>query len=309
MQQSLTIGTRGSPLALYQAYLVQRLLVEKTGMTPDQFPVKILKTSGDRLKGHLSAFGGKGLFTKELEEALVTGEIDLAVHSMKDVPTVGQDSLEITAILEREDPRDAFISKKYERLADLPKGALVGTASIRRRAQLSAMRPDIKFDLLRGNVGTRLQKLSDGVCDATFLACAGLKRLEQEHEITEIIDTDRMLPAPAQGAIGIETRKADTTAAALIKPLNCKATELAITAERAFLRALDGSCRTPIAALAVWDGETMVFKGEVIAKDGSARFANADQMPLSSTIEAYDFGYRLGEAVKQAAGPHIDWDE
>jgi hydroxymethylbilane synthase len=296
-------------LALYQAYLVQGLLARQSGRSKDSFPVKILKTSGDRLKGHLSAFGGKGLFTKELEEALVTGGIDLAVHSMKDVPTIGQESLEIAAVLPREDPRDGFISKKFGALNDLPEGALVGTASIRRRAQLSAMRPDIQYCLLRGNVGTRLQKLEDGVCDATFLACAGLKRLEQEDVITETIETERMLPAPAQGAIGIEIRKADETARALVSELNCKAAELAITAERAFLRALDGSCRTPIAALAIWDGEAMAFKGEVIAKDGSARFGDADQIKLSSTIEAYDLGYRLGEGVRRAAGPHIEWDE
>jgi len=210
--------------ALYQAHLVQRLLVENSDLGAERgveaFPIKILKTSGDRLKGHLSAFGGKGLFTKELEEALVTGEIDLAVHSMKDVPTVGQDSLEITAILPREDPRDAFISEKYGSLDALPQGALVGTASIRRRAQLSALRPDIEYCLLRGNVGTRLQKLSDAVCDATFLAYAGLKRLEQEDVITEIISTERMLPAPAQGAIGVEIRKSNTLAKTIIAPLN-----------------------------------------------------------------------------------------
>lgn len=309
MQQSLTIGTRGSPLALYQAHLVQRLLSEKSGQGFDVFPIKILKTSGDRLKGHLSAFGGKGLFTKELEEALVTGEIDLAVHSMKDVPTVGQDSLEITAILPREDPRDAFISSKYKSLKDLPNGALVGTASIRRRAQLSAMRPDIEYCLLRGNVGTRLQKLADEVCEATFLAYAGLKRLEQEDVIAEIISTDDMLPAPAQGAIGIEISKDNAQAKALIAPLNDVATEMAITAERAFLRALDGSCRTPIAALAIFDGTSLSFKGEVVAKDGSARFGAEDNILASTIQDAYDFGFCLGEQVKAAAGEHINWDE
>lgn len=309
MQQSLTIGTRGSPLALYQAHLVQRLLSEKSGKSFDVFPIKILKTSGDRLKGHLSAFGGKGLFTKELEEALVTGEIDLAVHSMKDVPTVGQDSLEITAILPREDPRDAFISSKYKSLKDLPNGALVGTASIRRRAQLSAMRPDIEYCLLRGNVGTRLQKLADEVCEATFLAYAGLKRLEQEDVIAEIISTDDMLPAPAQGAIGIEISKDNAEAKALIAPLNDVATEMAITAERAFLRALDGSCRTPIAALAIFDGTSLSFKGEVVAKDGSARFGAEDNILASTIQDAYDFGFCLGEQVKAAAGEHINWDE
>ena len=292
---------------------MQRLLVKNSDLGLERgveaFPIKILKTSGDRLKGHLSAFGGKGLFTKELEEALVTGEIDLAVHSMKDVPTVGQDSLEITAILPREDPRDAFISEKYGSLDALPQGALVGTASIRRRAQLSALRPDIEYCLLRGNVGTRLQKLSDAVCDATFLAYAGLKRLEQEDVITEIISTERMLPAPAQGAIGVEIRKSNALAKTIIAPLNDFSTEMAITAERAFLRALDGSCRTPIAALAVFDGTRLSFAGEVIAKDGSARFSTNDSLSMTKTLDAYELGFRLGQNVRALAGDHISWDE
>jgi len=187
--------------------------------------------------------------------------------------------------------------------------ALVGTASIRRRAQLSAMRPDIEYCLLRGNVGTRLQKLADEVCEATFLAYAGLKRLEQEDVIAEIISTDDMLPAPAQGAIGIEISKDNAQAKALIAPLNDVATEMAITAERAFLRALDGSCRTPIAALAIFDGTSLSFKGEVVAKDGSARFGAEDNILASTIQDAYDFGFCLGEQVKAAAGEHINWDE
>ncbi len=302
MQRKLIIGTRGSPLALYQANLVQSLLsCEST--------IKILKTTGDRLTGDLKNFGGKGLFTKELEEALVDERIDLAVHSMKDVPTVGQDSLMIGAVLEREDPRDAFISDKVARLSDLPEGALVGSASIRRRAQLSAMRPDIKFMLLRGNVGTRLKKLQSGECDATFLACAGLKRLQQGHIITEAISSDIMLSAPAQGAIGIEIRKSDDEASKAIAALNHLPTHIAITAERAFLRALDGSCRTPIAALAEIIDDGLNFRGEVIAKDGSLRFARTERLENPSVEKAYALGQRLGEDIRQEVGERILWDE
>jgi len=302
MQRKLIIGTRGSPLALYQANLV-------AGLLEGQSEIRILKTSGDRLKGELKDFGGKGLFTKELEEALIGKSIDLAVHSMKDVPTVGQDSLTIGAVLKRADPRDAFISDKVARLADLPQGAVIGTASIRRRAQLAAMRSDIKFKLLRGNVGTRLGKLIAGEFDATFLACAGLKRLGQEEAITEIIDPGIMLPAPAQGAIGIEIRKEDDEAALAIAPLNHLDTDIAITAERAFLRALDGSCRTPIAALAEIRDDRLEFRGEVIAKDGSIRFARKDYLERPTKKTAYDMGIRLGRDIRAEIGDRIIWNE
>jgi hydroxymethylbilane synthase len=302
MQRKLIIGTRGSPLALYQAHLVQSLLARDT-------EVKILKTSGDKLKGDLKDFGGKGLFTKELEEALLDENIDMAVHSMKDVPTAGQDKLKIGAVLERADPRDAFISGKVSKLKDLPRGAVVGSASIRRRAQLAAMRPDIKFMLLRGNVGTRLEKLKAGDCDATFLACAGLKRLGQEAVITEIIEPDIMLSAPAQGAIGIEIRKNDNEVQAAIALLNHRGTELAITAERAFLRALDGSCRTPIAALAEWNGAALSFRGEVIAKDGSLRFARESHIICESREDAYALGFTLGHDIRADIGNRIIWDD
>ncbi|WP_026942239.1 hydroxymethylbilane synthase [Hellea balneolensis] len=302
MQRKLIIGTRGSPLALYQAKLVESLL----GCESE---IKILKTSGDSIKGDLKEFGGKGLFTKELEDALMEDRIDLAVHSMKDVPTLGQDGLLIGAVLEREDPRDAFMSYKASTLADLPEGAIVGSASIRRRAQLAAMRPDIEFKLLRGNVGTRLEKLKNEDCDATFLACAGLKRLGLEALITQAIDTNLMLPAPAQGAIGIEIRNTDKDAAAAIAPLNHADTDLAITAERAFLRALDGSCRTPIAALAkVLDGG-LNFRGEVIAKDGSICFARTERLEVPSKEKAFAMGLRLGEEIRKEAGDRIKWDE
>jgi len=224
----LTIGTRGSPLALYQANLVQRLICETSGRTPEQVTIKVLKTSGDTIKGELKDFGGKGLFTRELELALLDGSIDLAVHSMKDVPTVGHDDLRIAAILPRADVRDALISVKHKSIAELPEGALIGSASLRRRAQLAAIRPDLKFCLLRGNVGTRLSKLEAGVCDATLLACAGLRRLEQDDRITEAVETHVMLPAPAQGAIGVEIRKDREDVEMVLRPLNDRAAELEI---------------------------------------------------------------------------------
>jgi len=309
MQRPLTIGTRGSPLALYQARLVQSLLIEEHGGKADDYPIEILKTSGDRLKGDLREFGGKGLFTKELEEALIDGRVDLAVHSMKDVPTVNRPELMIGAVLSRADVRDAFISKTVSKLADLPQGAVVGSASIRRRAQLARLRPDITFTLLRGNVGTRLEKLARGDCDATFLACAGLKRLGQKDVITEAIAPEVMLPAPAQGAIGIEIRKDDPDAIRLIAALNDRPTEWAINAERAFLRALDGSCRTPIAALAHLDGQGLHFRGEVLAKDGSLSFTRESTIYCENIGDARAMGYALGEEIKAELGDRILWDE
>ena len=313
MQQAenmtVKIGTRGSPLALYQARLVQSLLMKHTGQAAETFPIQILKTSGDQIKGELKDFGGKGLFTKELEEALLDGRIDVAVHSMKDVPTVGHEALSIMAVLARADVRDAFISKKYKTLDDLPNGALMGTASIRRRAQLSALRPDLKFCLLRGNVGTRLKKLEAGECDATLLACAGLRRLEQDSDITQAINIDVMLPAPAQGAIGIEGRKDDSRVQDLIAPLNDDATDLAITAERAFLRALDGSCRTPIAALAMLDGDSLSLRGQVLSKDGKFVWNDSQSQTTRTRSQADAFGFDMGQIMRAAIGDRVIWDE
>jgi len=295
-------------LALYQANLVQRLICQASGRAPQQVIIKILKTSGDTIKGELKDFGGKGLFTRELELALLDGSIDLAVHSMKDVPTVGHVDLVVSAILPRADVRDAFISVKHESIAALPKGALIGSASLRRRAQLSALRPDLTFCLLRGNVGTRLNKLEAGVCDATLLACAGLRRLEQGERITQAVETNVMLPAPAQGAIGIEVRRDREDLRGFIAPLNDRAAELEITAERAFLRALDGNCRTPIAALARLDGDTLTLNGEILAKDGSLRVSKKVAGEVESVINAYDLGFKMGEAVRAEVGGRITFD-
>lgn len=307
--QPLIIGTRGSPLALYQANLVQRLICEASGRSKAEVIIKVLQTSGDQITGELKDFGGKGLFTRELELALLDGRIDVAVHSMKDVPTVGHEDLVIRAVLPRADVRDAFISVKYDSFEALPQGALIGSASLRRRAQLSAIRPDLTFCLLRGNVGTRLRKLEDGVCDATLLACAGLRRLEQDDRITQAIETDVMLPAPAQGAIGVEVKHDREGLRDILAPLNDRATELAITAERAFLRALDGNCRTPIAAFARLEGDMLTLQGEILAKDGSLRVADRISGAVTKPIEAYDLGFKMGEAVRAEVAGRITFDD
>lgn len=307
MQQTRHIGTRGSPLALYQANWVKDLLAAHDPETDWQ--IKVLKTTGDQIQGELKDFGGKGLFTRELEQALLDNRIDLAVHSMKDVPTVGHERLIIAALLPREDPRDAFISVKYASIDDLPQGARVGSASLRRRAQLAVLRPDIQFCLLRGNVQTRLRKLEEGVCDATFLAVAGLNRLGQSARITQAVPTDLMLPAPAQGVVGIETRRDDTALLDMLSRLNDSESEIAITAERAFLRALDGSCKTPIAALAEPVGTVLGFRGEVLAKDGSLRFSCAEGRVVTTVGDAYDFGYTLGEALRTDIAGRITFED
>lgn len=310
----LVIGTRGSPLALWQANMVKSALLQSLRLPEAQVEIKILKTSGDAIKGHLSEFGGKGLFTRELEEALLDGRIDLAVHSMKDVPTLGHKDLHIAAILPREDPRDALIARAASSLEDLPQGAVIGTASIRRRAQLASLRPDVEFTLLRGNVGTRLAKLEAGSCDATFLACAGLKRLGQEELITQTISPKVMLPAPAQGAVGIEVRADNAAAKAAAEALDDFDSRIAITAERAFLRALDGSCRTPIAALAELKDDALTFRGQVLSKDGQMSFDSSGQMPLKArtadSIAAADsFGFELGQALREEINGRIVWDD
>lgn len=307
MQQTRHIGTRGSPLALYQANWVKGLLETRDPET--NWQIKVLKTTGDQIKGELKDFGGKGLFTRELEDALLDDRIDLAVHSMKDVPTVGHERLIIPALLPREDPRDAFISIKHASIDDLPHGATVGSASLRRRAQLATLRPDVKFCLLRGNVQTRLRKLEEGVCDATFLAVAGLNRLGQSARITQAVPTDLMLPAPAQGVVGIEMRRDDTALREVLRGLNSESSEIAITAERAFLRALDGSCKTPIAALADWAGTMLGFRGEVLAKDGSLRFSCSEGKDVVTVGDAYDFGYGLGEDLRIEIAGRITFDD
>jgi hydroxymethylbilane synthase len=266
---TIRIGTRGSPLALAQAAEVRARLETAHGAGRHTFEIRAIKTTGDRIQDRpLAEAGGKGLFTKELEEALLNGEIDLAVHSMKDMPTVLPARLTIACLLQREDVRDAFISHKAPSLADLPAGAVVATSSLRRQAQVLHLRPDLKVVPMRGNVETRLRKLKDRVADATLLACAGLKRLGLIDRITSAIPTDDMLPAVAQGAIGVEMRDGDMLMAELLAPINDQPTALAVAAERAFLAQLDGSCRTPIAGLAELTGDRLVFRGMILTTDG-----------------------------------------
>ncbi|WP_145610518.1 hydroxymethylbilane synthase [Nitrospirillum amazonense] len=284
----LRIGTRGSPLALAQAHETRdRLGAAHPHLAlPGAIEIVVIKTTGDRILDRtLAEAGGKGLFTKEIEDALLAGEIDLAVHSMKDVPTVLPAGLDITCLLPREDPRDAWFSRDGATLMELPAGAVVGTASLRRQAQVLARRPDLTVVPLRGNVQTRLRKLAEGEVDATLLAMAGLRRLNLDGHATAVLEADIMLPAVAQGAIGIETRVADAVTNGLLAPLNCAETALRVTAERGVLTALDGSCRTPIAALArvLADG-SMDMEAMALSPDGrtivttSRRFAAAEAL-------------------------------
>jgi hydroxymethylbilane synthase len=269
----LRIGTRGSPLALAQAHEVRGRLMAAHDLPEEAFEVRVYKTTGDVILDRpLAEVGGKGLFTKEIEDALIACEIDLAVHSMKDMQTLLPKGLGIGAVLPREDVRDAFISLKYASLAALPEGAVVGTSSLRRRAQVKRARPDLDVIDFRGNVQTRLKKLADGVADATLLACAGLNRLGLADRITSEIATNEMLPAVAQGAIAIEIRDDDELTARAIAPLNHAPTALCVTAERAFLTRLEGSCRTPIAGLATLDGGRIMFRGMTFSPDGAECF-------------------------------------
>ncbi len=267
--RAIRIGTRGSALALAQANEVRERLSSACG-SEISFETCIIKTSGDKIQDRaLAAAGGKGLFTKELEEALLEGSIDLAVHSMKDMPAILPDGLEIACILPREDVRDAWISPVAKSLKELPAGSVVGTASVRRGAFILNARPDLKTVLFRGNVETRLRKLADGEAHATLLAVAGLNRLGMADRITRIIPVDEMLPAPAQGAVGIEIRGSDSATRELVAKIHDEAAGIAVTAERAFLACLDGSCRTPIAALATVSAGRLSMKGMILTPDGA----------------------------------------
>jgi hydroxymethylbilane synthase len=263
------IGTRGSPLALAQAREVQERLVAAHGSDRLVFEIRAIRTTGDRIADRpLAVAGGKGLFTKEIEEALLVGEVEIAVHSMKDMPTVLPAGLAVRCFLPREDVRDAFISGKAPTLAALPAGAVVATSSLRRQAQVKRMRPDLAVVPMRGNVETRLRKLAEGAADATLLAMAGLKRLGLADRATAPVSVEEVLPAVAQGAIGVETRADDLGMAELVAPLNHEPTALAVSAERAFLAKLEGSCRMPIAALGEAAGERFAFRGMVLTPDG-----------------------------------------
>jgi len=296
----LLIGTRGSPLALWQARHVLAQLIA-AGLGPDEVALKVITTSGDRITDRpLREFGGKGLFTKEIDEALLCGTIDLAVHSLKDLPTQLPQGIAIGAVLPRADVRDAFISAKAKSLDDLPPGSIVGTSSLRRAAQVRRRRADLRVVDLRGNVGTRLKKLDEGQADATLLALAGLERLGLAGHATSILSTAEMVPAVAQGAIGVTCRSDDEGTKALLGPLNHAASAQAIACERAFLATLDGSCKTPIAGLAEIERGVMRFRGMILAPDGSESF-ETELIDAAERAEA--IGREAGEALLARAGP------
>jgi hydroxymethylbilane synthase len=297
----IRIGTRGSPLALAQAHEVRGRLVAAHGMPEALIEIVVIRTSGDRIQDRpLSEIGGKGLFTKEIEETLLAGGIDLAVHSMKDMPTVLPAGLEICCYLAREDVRDAFLSPRAASLVDLPKGAVVGTSSLRRQAQVLRARPDLRVIQFRGNVETRLRKLDDGVADATLLACAGLRRLGLAGKITATLSTDDFLPAIAQGAIGLEIRSMDDRARGLLAPLNHADTTTCMAAERALLARLDGSCRTPIAGLAELRAGQLTLRGMILSPDG--RQAHATQR-RGAEADGPAMGRDAAEELLGRAGP------
>ncbi len=299
----ITLGTRGSPLAVAQTEILAAALKEAHPELAEDgaIAIKTITTSGDKIQDRaLLEAGGKGLFIKEIEEALFAGEIDMAVHSMKDVPAELPPEGELSCILPREDPRDAFISVKYASLKDLPDGATLGTAGIRRKAFALAQRPDLKIVLFRGNVGTRLEKLQNGEADATFLAVAGLKRLGLEEKITAALEPSEILPAAGQGAIGVEIRTGDDRCKNYLAPLHCKKTALCIAAERGVVAVLDASCRTPIGAFATRDsnGATLTLRAAVATEDGTEFWQGSKTLPASTEAEAEKFGRILGQELR-----------
>jgi hydroxymethylbilane synthase len=295
----LRIGSRGSPLALVQAREVQRRLATAAGIDAAAIEIKVIRTTGDVVQDRpLAEAGGKGLFTKEIEEALLAGSIDLAVHSSKDIPTILPQGLVLAGFPPREDVRDAFISRKAESLRALPPGAVVGTASPRRQALVKRLRPDLAVGMLRGNVETRLRKLDAAEVDATLLAVAGLNRLGLLSSATAILDPDEFIPAVGQGAIGIETRADDGRTRALIEAIDDADTGAALAAERAFLAMLDGSCRTPIGGYAKIEQGTLRFRGIIIKPDGSEAFETSRQGPRE---DAAGLGADAGRELRARA--------
>jgi hydroxymethylbilane synthase len=299
----MKLGSRGSPLALTQSGLVAGQLARLTGGAQEAFPIQSFITSGDRIADRrLQDSGGKGLFTKELDEALRDRRIDAAIHSLKDLPTRMPEGIVLAAIPSREDPRDAFISHKAPSLKSLPQGAVVGTASLRRQAQTLHLRPDLKIVTLRGSVETRLKRLAEGTIDATFLALAGLTRLGLQHHATALIDSEEMPPAPGQGALAITCREDDTRTRELLAKLSIADFEIAVAAERGFLEALDGSCRTPIGALATLKDGKLAFLGEVLSPDGGRCWRRSETVLAGSQAEAAALGRKIGAAIRAEAG-------
>ena len=304
--EPLKIGTRGSPLALAQAHETRDRLAAAFDLPQAAFEIVVIKTTGDKVQDRpLKEIGGKGLFTKEIEEDLLSGAIDIAVHSMKDMPVAQPGGLLLDTYLPREDVRDAFVSLGFNSLAALPAGARVGTSSLRRAAQLRARRPDLEVVEFRGNVQTRMKKLGDGVADATFLAMAGLRRLGMEEVVKSAIAVEDVLPAVAQGAIGIERRAADSRAAALLEAIHDGPTGQRLAAERAFLAGLDGSCQTPIAGLAELDGMMLRLRGEILRPDGSETLQDDANAPIE---DGAALGAEMAARLRGQAGPgFFDW--
>ncbi|MDX1820308.1 MAG: hydroxymethylbilane synthase [Paracoccaceae bacterium] len=302
----LKIGTRGSPLALAQAHETRARLMAAFDLPEAAFEIVVIKVTGDAIQDRpLKEIGGKGLFTREIEEALLDGSIDIAVHSMKDMPVLQPAGLLLDTYLPREDVRDAFVSADVASLRDLPAVARVGSSSLRRRAQLLNAFPHLEVVEFRGNVQTRLRKLADGVAAATFLAQAGLNRLGMAHVARGAISPDEMLPAVAQGAIGIERRADDTNTAAMLEAIHHTETGQRLAAERAFLATLDGSCETPIAGLAELNGTTLRLRGEVLRPDGSEKIADDRSAPIADApAMARDMAQTL---LKQAGPGFFDW--
>lgn len=300
------IGTRGSPLALAQAHETRERLAQAFDLPFEAFTIVVIKTTGDKIIDRpLKEIGGKGLFTREIEDDMLAGHIDIAVHSMKDMPTLQPEGLLLETYLPREDVRDAFISPRAKSLDDLAPGTVVGTSSLRRRAQLKQRRPDLEVVEFRGNLQTRLMKLDKGVAEATFLAMAGLNRLGMDEVPKTAIEVDTMLPAVAQGAIGIERRADDSRAAEMLEAIHDTTTGQRLAAERAFLAALDGSCETPIAGLATLDGGTLHLKGEVLRPDGSEAMDDAARCQIEDGPQA---GREMARKLLDQAGPgFFDW--
>jgi len=295
----LRIGSRGSPLALAQAHQVRDQLAAAHGWPHAAIDIRVIRTTGDMIQDRpLAEAGGKGLFTKEIEQALIDGAIDLAVHSAKDMPTILPDGLVLAACLEREDVRDAFISRKAKALSELPAGSVVGTASLRRQAQVLRLRPDLAVTTFRGNVETRLRKLAEGLADATLLALAGLKRLGLARAATAVMPAEEFLPAVGQGAIAIEARADDARVRDLLARIDHVDTTTAVAAERAFLAVLDGSCRTPIAGHAVVSESSARVRGLILRPDGSEAH---ESTRAGTREEAIALGADAGRELKARA--------
>ena len=302
----LRIGTRGSPLALAQAYETRKRLTNALNISEDSFEIVVISTSGDRILDRpLKEVGGKGLFTKEIEQDMLVRKIDIAVHSMKDMPVEQPDGLTLGCYLPREDVRDAFVSSRYKNVNELPSGSKVGTSSLRRKAQLKFSRPDLEVVEFRGNVQTRLKKLKDGVATCTFLAMAGLNRLGLEEVAQSTMNPNEMLPAIAQGAIGIEWREEDRQISDILKKIHHEETGQRLNTERAFLAELDGSCQTPIAGLAIIEGSSLKFTGQVLRTDGSESIS---ETAFGDIEDGPRLGREMAQKILSQAGPEFfDW--